>query len=36
MTAELRDELEDMNADQQELNQKIQNVTSKLGTKTNE
>jgi hypothetical protein len=36
MTAELRDELEDMNADQQELTQKIQNVTSKLGTKTNE
>ena len=36
MTAELRDELDDMNADQQELNQKIQNVTSKLGTKTNE
>jgi hypothetical protein len=32
MTAELRDELEDMNADQQELTQKIQNVTSKLGT----
>ena len=36
MTAELRDELEDMNADQAELTQKIQNVTSKLGTKTNE
>ena len=36
MTAELRDELEDMNADQVELTQKIQNVTSKLGTKTNE
>ena len=32
MTDELRDELEDMNADQQELTQKIQNVTSKLGT----
>ena len=36
MTAELRDDLEDMNADQVELTQKIQNVTSKLGTKTNE
>jgi len=36
MTAELRDELEDMNNDQKELTQKIQNVTSKLGTKTNE
>jgi hypothetical protein len=36
MTAELRDELEDMNADQTELTQKIQNVTNKLGTKTNE
>lgn len=36
MTSELRDELEDMNADQQELTQKIQNVTNKLGTNTNE
>jgi hypothetical protein len=36
MTAELRDELEDMNADQAELTQKIKNVTSKLGTNANE
>ena len=36
MTAELRDELEDMSADQAELTQKIKNVTSKLGTNANE
>lgn len=36
MTAELRDELEDMNADHVELKQKMQNVTNKLGTSTNE
>jgi hypothetical protein len=36
MTAELRDELEDMNADQTDLTKKIQNVTSKLGTNSNE
>jgi hypothetical protein len=35
MTAELRDELEDMNADQVELTEKIKNVTSKLGSNTN-
>ena len=36
MNAELRDELEDMNADHVELTQKIKNVTSKLGTDANE
>jgi hypothetical protein len=36
MTAELRDELEDMNVDHVELKQKMQNVTNKLGTNTNE
>ena len=36
MNAELRDELEDMNADHVELTQKIKNVTSKLGTNANE
>ena len=36
MNAELRDELEDMNADHVELTQKIKNVTNKLGTDANE
>ena len=36
MNAELREELEDMNADHVELTQKIKNVTNKLGTDANE